>query len=345
MNNTIKRLTCEEKEIIRKTREECKSYSEIGKVLGRSKRSIEKYCQRNNLGGVRAKRPEIFTDEQKVIIQRMRNEKSSYDKIAKTLGFTKEEVRSYCRRRGLSGYRARRKIENPEQEFILEFNKRFGNRYEYISGYKNSKSYITLKCKTCSNEFDRIGDFITKDRNVNCPHCVENERKQKIESESKMKLVSRLVKALNIETGRKQRDMDLTKCCDECNETFKATHMNQILCKSCRKKRENRRKELKRRKIHLNGEVDTSISLEKLIHKEKNLCYLCGGECNSNDFAIDDKGSFIVGPNYPTIEHIIPISKGGTHTWDNVKLAHHYCNTMKRDKEVLQDSGQLCLSL
>lgn len=36
--------------------------------------------------------------------------------------------------------------------------------------------------------------------------------------------------------------------------------------------------------------------------------------------------------HYPNVEHVIPISKGGTHTWDNVKLAHRKCNWEKGDK-------------
>jgi 5-methylcytosine-specific restriction endonuclease McrA len=38
-------------------------------------------------------------------------------------------------------------------------------------------------------------------------------------------------------------------------------------------------------------------------------------------------------PNYmaATIEHRLPISKGGTHTWDNVIPAHARCNFQKGD--------------
>lgn len=38
-------------------------------------------------------------------------------------------------------------------------------------------------------------------------------------------------------------------------------------------------------------------------------------------------------PNWyaATIEHIIPISKGGTHTWDNTAPAHLICNLRKDD--------------
>lgn len=34
----------------------------------------------------------------------------------------------------------------------------------------------------------------------------------------------------------------------------------------------------------------------------------------------------------PTIDHIVPVSKGGAHTWDNVRCAHSICNTRKNAK-------------
>lgn len=33
-----------------------------------------------------------------------------------------------------------------------------------------------------------------------------------------------------------------------------------------------------------------------------------------------------------TLEHVIPLSKGGTHTWDNVDAAHAICNFRKSNK-------------
>ena len=36
-------------------------------------------------------------------------------------------------------------------------------------------------------------------------------------------------------------------------------------------------------------------------------------------------------PNAPTVDHILPLAKGGTHTWDNVQLAHWSCNSDKSD--------------
>jgi len=34
------------------------------------------------------------------------------------------------------------------------------------------------------------------------------------------------------------------------------------------------------------------------------------------------------------VDHLIPISKGGTHTWDNVAIAHRLCNVKKGNKAV-----------
>jgi 5-methylcytosine-specific restriction endonuclease McrA len=37
-------------------------------------------------------------------------------------------------------------------------------------------------------------------------------------------------------------------------------------------------------------------------------------------------------PGCATLEHVIPLSRGGTHTWDNVAPAHLLCNDLKQDE-------------
>ena len=72
---------------------------------------------------------------------------------------------------------------------------------------------------------------------------------------------------------------------------------------------------------------DNDITLEMLFKKDNGVCYLCGDVCDWS--AVDAEGNAL--NEYPSIDHVRPISKGGTHTWDNVKLAHRGCNTAKRD--------------
>jgi len=76
------------------------------------------------------------------------------------------------------------------------------------------------------------------------------------------------------------------------------------------------------------------IKLKALAEKEDGICYICGQKIDWTDYRIDDKGNFICGSKYPTIDHVKPLSKGGTHTWNNVKLAHHLCNCLKATKEI-----------
>lgn len=75
------------------------------------------------------------------------------------------------------------------------------------------------------------------------------------------------------------------------------------------------------------SEYDEGVTLKKVRAKYHDVCQICG-------LMVDDTA--IVNGHikrlYPTIDHIIPLSKGGTHTWENVRLAHMSCNAGKRDK-------------
>lgn len=76
-----------------------------------------------------------------------------------------------------------------------------------------------------------------------------------------------------------------------------------------------------------NNMVDGGITIDALIQRDGCQCYLCGKETN---FADKRWGNF--GPDYPTIDHVIPLAKGGKHSWDNTKVCCGLCNVSKRDK-------------
>ena len=89
------------------------------------------------------------------------------------------------------------------------------------------------------------------------------------------------------------------------------------------------------RRIKNKEEVD-SISLQELYERDKCVCWLCGELCNYDDkeyrVSKNGHGYLATGPGYPSVDHVVPLSKGGTHTWDNVKLAHKRCNSKKCNK-------------
>ena len=71
-------------------------------------------------------------------------------------------------------------------------------------------------------------------------------------------------------------------------------------------------------------DFDETITLRALIARDNGICQICGMPTDGGDIVNGH-----IGRMYPTLDHIIPLSKGGAHTWDNVQLAHMHCNAGK----------------
>lgn len=116
--------------------------------------------------------------------------------------------------------------------------------------------------------------------------------------------------------------------CIVCGKTFTATTALKVVCsEDCRIKHETARKALIRREIDDEQIVNKDINLKMLYRRDNGICYLCGGLCDWND-----KNGLRMGLTYPSIDHVIPLAKGGLHSWDNVRLAHISCNCRKSDR-------------
>lgn len=112
--------------------------------------------------------------------------------------------------------------------------------------------------------------------------------------------------------------------CIVCGKEYETYNPAQKTCsKECGKKLAHAHKHKRIPKSQL---VDKDITLEALYRRDSGVCYLCGRPCDWND-----KTDTIVGDNYPSIDHVVPISKGGLHAWGNIKLAHFGCNRKKAD--------------
>ena len=133
------------------------------------------------------------------------------------------------------------------------------------------------------------------------------------------------------------------KECEWCNESFKTDIPSQVTCSDeCRRKRRNRLASIRSdKRINESNLIDADITLEKLYKRDKGICYLCGTECDYDDITITDEGYYIAGKTYPSIDHVKPLSKGGKHAWNNVKLAHHWCNSQKSDNIIKEQNKAL----
>ena len=97
------------------------------------------------------------------------------------------------------------------------------------------------------------------------------------------------------------------------------------------RKRANRARyteiENERRARMLSLEVEAGISIEALVARDGDACSYC--RCTLS-FDRAARGKFV--PHKATIDHVIPISRGGAHVWANVVLACWRCNMSKGNR-------------
>lgn len=116
--------------------------------------------------------------------------------------------------------------------------------------------------------------------------------------------------------------------CVECGDVFGTYQPNQVTCSpECSKKRQRRRND---KRLNADNIVDRDITLATLYKRDKGICYICGAPCDYDDYTRDGN-NVTCGITYPSIDHLIPLARGGKHSWDNVRLAHHRCNSVKSD--------------
>lgn len=187
---------------------------------------------------------------------------------------------------------------------------------------------IHLKTNKKDNIYCPVCNFECEDLRKECSNCLMRERLEK-EMEAEYQ---------ELERRKKELEQQSIKTCEICNSFFKAKNENDLFCSSeCKKKHSNMQRELRKGKraelIVINGKIDEDITLARLIKRDKNICHICNLECDKKDYTRDENKTFIAGNAYPSIDHLIALINGGTHTWDNIKLAHRLCNSQKGGKE------------
>lgn len=217
----------------------------------------------------------------------------------------------------------------PSVNWSLRVVEKFGDNAEYIRTERRScgESAIFVRCTTCGVEKSISSSRLRKDCKWNCQNCdrLDRERRGRLEKldqeeRKRQEWINRPRVQLSFrfcECGKLLTDPK-RKTCDECL----TLHTKEAW----------RREEIRRRARERKVETDSSISLERLYERDNGICYLCGRVCDWNDGEWRD-GVFRVGKNYPSIEHVKPISKGGSHTWSNIRLACVSCNSKKGNRE------------
>ncbi len=117
-------------------------------------------------------------------------------------------------------------------------------------------------------------------------------------------------------------------CSDECNAELHRLYSRNHYAKCINNddyKNRIRNAEYKRKALKQNAYVE-DVEFNAIFDRDGGICWLCREAVNPQ-LKWPDIG-------YATLDHVIPLSKGGKHSYDNIKLAHMSCNCKKGAKVV-----------
>lgn len=221
-------------------------------------------------------------------------------------------------------YVTRRRIENPDaikqaqEKYKLSL--KFQERKNYYKYKSNEGKFSNLYCIEC-NDVRLYGDKI-------CDKCKVSKRY--IAAYDYISICRHCNAEFGIETKLKNLGNvhQLNNYCSiECNKQSK-----KITIKRHQKINKHKYKRIRDDKqwARIYGNKYEPISRTIVYRKHNYICTSCGVKClhpNKDNYNQS---------NAATLDHIIPKSKGGSHTYDNVTLLCRSCNTIKSDKIVTQ---------
>lgn len=203
--------------------------------------------------------------------------------------------------------------------------------FEYAGNYTGSNGHVDLRCKKCGHIHTHSWHGIRHKGAKDCPNCLEIEKQNRQTVERFARLANKIITEELKKRDKRGKEVVrlLTRIVKlhRCPVCGTITDKQYCSTKCCRKVTEARKDANRRKKIK-NALIDKDINLERLYNRDGGVCAICGGKCDWSDHQYRGR-YFIVGKDYPSIDHIIPLAKGGTHSWDNVQLAHFACNSAK----------------
>lgn len=210
-------------------------------------------------------------------------------------------------------------------------------RFKFIERIpaERGEAKLIIRCTECGTDKTVASSMLrgTNAHRIRCSACfVEGNRKAREERREQERIVREFDRLRRRQASGHQMSMNFCFDCGQlidCRSKYCEVHRGEHQKESL--KRQWRNNEYKRRS-RLKGKIkDKDISLEKLAERDGYICWLCGQLVDFNDYEIRD-GQKQSGNYYPSIDHIIPVSLDGEHSWDNVKLAHRICNSYRGAK-------------
>ena len=311
---------------------------------GHTAKEIVQLCGYKTDGGVyslakkHGKKIKKAHADQHDAMRKYKAEGHTMGEVAEKFGVTRATAQIICKgiapqkaRPPKDGYHAANKGKLQNIDNVIRIINERASGFEYAGNYTGSDGHVDLRCKKCGHI--RVANWNTLRHNgINvCPNCERIEREKREAEEQKRQEQQRLDNERKKRGQEAIRMLKRAKRLHRCPVCGTITDNKEFCSTKCWAKAHEATKDANRRKKIQNALVDKNINLERLYDRDNGICCICGGKCDWNDHQYRGR-YFIVGKNYPSIDHIIPLSKGGEHSWSNVQLAHFSCNSAKGAK-------------
>jgi len=171
---------------------------------------------------------------------------------------------------------------------------------QLVQGANRRKPQERLSCLTCSQSFKAA----RSDQKYCSRQCagVANTRKALL---------------------KRNQQFEGSRACPDCGERFaiQQAKSSRKFCDECRRRRKqdtNARKSQKRRA------AGRPVGLSDVVAARGRKCHICHRQIDLNLSGRHPQG--------PSIDHILPVSMGGTNDLANLNIAHRVCNTRRGNR-------------
>lgn len=210
-----------------------------------------------------------------------------------------------------------------KRQYVNEKQRAFQRRYKEEHGNYHSRLYdrgkprqYAITCQQCEREA-----VVTKRAARYCSHACWYEASHASHAQVEPAWRPTLIvpSVLPVVILKPLRRRWFSACCPMCAAWFVTDNPRDQNCspRCGRRAAKDRRRALER------DAFVAPVNRRSVYERDRWVCQLCREPVA--------RGKAVPHPKAPTIDHIVPLARGGTHEPANVQLAHYLCNSIKSD--------------